>query len=129
MKNRIFMNEGKNHGQQGSPGCLWIVNLYNERKGLFYCMKRFAHTLMIIVVPIIITGHAYAQTVSDSLLEKTSASKEDTNKVKIWLAIADEKANNEPVRAAEYARSAEALSMRLFFDPGIYKARISIANT
>jgi len=57
----------------------------------------------------------------DSLLVLLSAAKEDTNKVYLLYAIADQYETSEPEKAKHYVRLAGKLSTALHFETGIFK--------
>ncbi|OSZ76823.1 hypothetical protein CAP36_10325 [Chitinophagaceae bacterium IBVUCB2] len=63
----------------------------------------------------------------DSLLQITRSAKEDTNKVKALLALADLFENNEPEKAIAYNRQAGILSNKLHFEKGIMSSYRNLA--
>lgn len=67
--------------------------------------------------------------VKDSFLKVLKLAKEDTGKVKTLLAYADEIENNEPVESAIYVRAAEALSMKLSYNEGLYRSFTNLSQT
>ena len=72
----------------------------------------------------------YAQSnVKDSLLIKLKHAKEDTNKVKLLIKLADVIENNEPLMAATYCRTATELSRKIAYDFGVYSSLTSLAQT
>ena len=72
----------------------------------------------------------YAQSnVKDSLLIKLKHAKEDTNKVKLLIKLADVIENNEPLMAATYCRTATELRRKIAYDLGVYSSLTGLAQT
>ncbi len=87
-------------------------------------------SLLLISIYYLLSVTAVAQvTKMDSLLKLLSKAKEDTGKVVLYLNIAGEYENNEPVTAKQYYRKAIAISKKIKDTSGYYKSLSGIANT
>jgi tetratricopeptide (TPR) repeat protein len=121
MEKQDIDENSKNHGKTGAAIPCRFGLFVPWRTTIDYMMKKATTKLLaLLLCPILLTAQENRK--ADSLLKILPAAKEDTNKVKLLLSIADEFENNDPHRALDYVGQAAELSRQLKYEFGILKS-------